>query len=216
MPPMTDQDRYDDLIARVAARAAQRCAPLPPEVSPPALAAAERTLGFALPPLLARLYREVADGGFGPAGRLFPLDGTLGDDPDRGPAVPAYLARREKNPGDPGDGGWFWPEGVLPLLSWGNGMLAAADCRTEGVPVLLFDPESADGDWAHAWFEDADGLADWLETSLSGRGWYADPGAPDPWGRAPEGLTEDQMQSVDLARWPRARERVGRSGPAGR
>lgn len=42
---------------------------------PPAKAAevdeAERRLGYALPPLLRRLYTEVADGGFGHAARGF-------------------------------------------------------------------------------------------------------------------------------------------------
>ncbi len=210
MPPMTDQDRYDDLIARVAARAAERCAPLPPVVSPRALAAAEQNLGFALHPLLARLYQEIADGGFGPARRLFALDGPPGEQAgaDGGPLAAAYLARRAKNPADPQDAGWFWPEGVVPVLTWGSGMLAAVDCRSAEGTVLLFDPESADGDWARAWFQDAGTLAEWLETSLTGRGWYADPDVADDWGDLDPDVSEDDMQSVDLPRWEPARSRA--------
>lgn len=211
---MTDQDHYDDLIARVAARAAERCAPLSPVVSPQALAAAEETLGFALHPLLARLYQEIADGGFGPVHRLFPLDGPAGDDRDRVPVTAAYAARRAARPdgaepaGDRDGADWFWPEGVVPVATWDSGMLAAVDCRSDEGTVLLFDPESADGDWADAWFIDADSLARWLETSLSGRGWYVDPDVDDDWGNLGADVTEDQMQSVDLAPWKPARSRA--------
>jgi SMI1 / KNR4 family (SUKH-1) len=220
IPPMNDQDRYDDLIARVAARAGERCAPLPSPVSPQALAAAEKTLGFALHPLLARLYREIADGGFGPEYRLFALDGTApggaaADDTGGGPLVAAYLAHRA---GNPQDAGWFWPEGVVPFLTWGCGMLACVDCRSPEGTVLLFEPNPVDGDWAEAWFLDADSLAEWLETSLAGRGWYTDPDADDDWGDPADGVAEEDLQPVDLRRWAgqaRARAGDGRLAAAG-
>ncbi|WP_216858509.1 SMI1/KNR4 family protein [Actinomadura verrucosospora] len=37
---------------------------------------AEAALGFPLPPLLSRLYREVGNGGFGPDCQLLPLTGS--------------------------------------------------------------------------------------------------------------------------------------------
>lgn len=200
---MNDHDHHDDLIARVAARAAERCAPLPPPVSPEALAAAEESLGFPLHPLLARLYREVADGGFGPEYRLFPLHGPVTGG-DSGPLTARYAAARAGKPDDPG---WFWPEGVVPFLTWGCGMLAAVDCRSAEGTVLLFEPNPVDGEWADAWFVDADGLAEWLETSLAGRGWYCDPDSEDDWGDT--GVADDEMQPVDLRRWEQARSRVG-------
>jgi hypothetical protein len=206
IPPMTDQDRYDDLIARVAARAAQRCAPLPSPVSRPALAAAEQTLGFPLHPLLARLYLEIADGGFGPDYRLFALDGPATGKRDQGIVTADYAARRAADPQDPD---WFWPEGVVPILTWGCGMLAGVDCRSAEGTVVLFDPNAAEGEWADAWFQDAGSLAEWLEISLSGRGWYTDPDADDDWGDLDAGVTDDQMQSVELDPWGKqARERA--------
>lgn len=198
MPPMNDQDRYDDLIARVAARAGERCAPLPPPVSQQALAAAEKTLGFALHPLLARLYQEVADGGFGPEYRLFPLDGPPTGDGAKGPVTSSYVARRAAGRQDAGQ---LWPEGVVPFLTWGSGMLACVDCRSPEGTVLLFEPQPADGDWADAWFVDADSLAEWLETSLAGRGWYTDPDADDDWGDLDAAVGDEELQSVDLRRW---------------
>lgn len=197
---MTDHDPYDDLIARVAARAQDRCSPLPAAVSPPALAAAEERLGFALHPLLARLYTDIADGGFGPDDRLFPLDGGAAS------LSGGYAARRAADPADPD---WFWPEGVVPLLTWGSDMIAAVDCRSAEGTVVLFDPNEADHDWANAWFRDAAGLAGWLETSLAGTGWYADPDS-DGWGDLDDAVTDDQMQSVELAGWgAEARARAG-------
>ncbi len=207
IPPMNDQDRYDDLLARVAARAGERCAPLPSPVSQQALAAAEETLGFALHPLLARLYREVADGGFGPEYRLFPLDGPANADGDKGPLTSAYTARRAERPDD---AGWFWPEGVVPFLTWGCGMLACVDSRSAEGTVLLFEPNPVDNDWAEAWFVDSDSLAEWLETSLAGRGWYIDPDADDDWGDLDAAVKDEDLQSVDLRPWAeQARARAG-------
>jgi hypothetical protein len=198
IPAMTVHDRYDDLLVRVATRAEQRCAPLPSPVTQPALAAAEKALGFPLHPLLARLYREVGDGGFGPDSRLFALHGPGTGKRGAAPVTAAYASLRAADPADPG---WFWPEGVVPVLDWGCGMLACVDCRSSDGTVLLFEPNPVDGDWADAWFKDADGLAEWLETSLAGRGWYADPDADDDWGDRDAGITEDDMQPLDLHRW---------------
>ncbi|WP_416486331.1 hypothetical protein [Streptomyces sp. CL12] len=83
---MTD---IDDLVQRVAVRAASDNEDLPAPVGGARIAQAEARLGFALHPLLRRLYREVADGGFGPGYRRLPL---LGPGPS---AVGEYLARRE-------------------------------------------------------------------------------------------------------------------------
>lgn len=207
MPPMNDHDRYDDLIARVAERAGERCSPLRPPVSRQALAAAEETLGFPLHPLLARLYLQVADGGFGPDHRLFPLDGPrVSGDGTGGPLTRQYLARRAATPQDPG---WFWPRAVAPFLSWGCGMLACVDCDSDEGTVLLFEPNPVDGDWADAWFVDCDGLAEWLETSLAGRGWYTDPDAADDWGDLDAATADGDLQPVDLRRWTGARARAG-------
>jgi hypothetical protein len=66
--------------------------PLPPPVNRQAVTAAEDRLGFALPSLLARLWAEVANGGFGPGYGLFGLEGGHVDDASRQP-LPDLLYR---------------------------------------------------------------------------------------------------------------------------
>ncbi|MGW7003535.1 SMI1/KNR4 family protein [Streptomyces sp. NPDC054933] len=204
---MEDPLRHDEIIALVAARAKERCAPLQPPVSEGELAAAGQALGFPLHPLLARLYREVADGGFGPEYGLFRLSASGGGrvSETAGPLTAAYRDRRAP---DPRDEGWFWPEGVVPIMTWGCGMLACVDCRSPKGTVLLFEPNPVGDDWADAWFVDADSLASWLEISLNGTGWYSDPDADDDW--ADFGATEDTAAPAELRRWgEQARARSG-------
>ncbi|MFJ9776033.1 SMI1/KNR4 family protein [Kitasatospora sp. NPDC101157] len=117
---------------------------VPPPVTSGQLAAAEAAIGYALPPLFARLYREVGDGGFGP---------------DRHPLWPLSRVAR----GGPG-----WPYGVLEFLDWGCGMSGALDCLSPDAPVLLVgfsdetDPVRAD----------SPSLARWLTDWLDGRAWW--------------------------------------------
>ncbi|MGW6538546.1 SMI1/KNR4 family protein [Streptomyces sp. NPDC055051] len=153
----------NELVARVAALPRAVPGPPPPAVSPEDVAAAEGALGFRLPPLLARLYQDVGNGGFGPAYHFLPLTGegrtVLGEY-----AAERAASARAAVP--------YWPEGVLPVLDWGCGMYAAVDCRDESGTVLLFEPNVLEDDAADAWFLDAPGLATWLETWLAGTGWY--------------------------------------------
>jgi hypothetical protein len=182
---MTD---VDDLVHRVAIRAASENENLPAPVGDVQVAQAESHLGFALHPLLARLYREVADGGFGPDYRLLPLLGP-------GSSVTGeYLTRREasirvEHP--------EWPEGVVPILTWGCGMYAGVDCLNDDGPVLLFEPNPhGGGSWDECWFLDAAGLAAWLETWLAGTGWFEEDACdgddvvePQPWEQAASRLS---------------------------
>ncbi|GHF44583.1 SMI1/KNR4 family protein [Streptomyces mashuensis] len=175
-----------DVVARVAVRArADRGDALRAPVSARELAAVEAELGLALPPLLARLYREVGNGGYGPGYQLLPLTG------DGRTLVSAY--RDELSDAactdDP-----HWPAGVLPLLDWGCGMYAAVDCHSATGTVLLYEPNDAHDDWADAWYVDAGSLEEWLETWLAGKGWYEEdayeapgeegPQEPCPWTEA--------------------------------
>ncbi|MFB7343500.1 SMI1/KNR4 family protein [Streptomyces hydrogenans] len=196
---MTDAN---DLLARVAAKAEASSGPLPPPASAEAVAQAERALGFALPPLLARLYREVADGGFGPDYLLLPLTGqgrtVLGE----------YASERASSAGEATP---YWPAGVLPVLDWGCGMYAAVDCREETGTVLLFDPNALDDNGADAWFVDAGDLATWLEIWLAGTGWYREDddeaddvgdATPDPmpWEAAAGRIAEDPPEPGRVGR----------------
>ncbi|MFJ3769489.1 SMI1/KNR4 family protein [Streptomyces sp. NPDC090082] len=184
---MTD---IDELVRRVARRAVSEGPGLPAPVDAGRIARAEGELGFALHPLLARLYREVADGGFGPDYRLLPLLGPgsvalLGP----GSVVGEYLTRREASAGAEHP---EWPEGVVPILTWGCGMYAAVDCLDEDGQVLLFEPNPySGGSWEPCWFLDSVSLAGWLETWLAGTGWFEedaydgdDVAEPEPWAQA--------------------------------
>ncbi|OLT31538.1 hypothetical protein BJF79_36880 [Actinomadura sp. CNU-125] len=170
----------DALVGRVKERARSGSAALPPPVGEAELEAAESALGFRLPPLLADLYRRIANGGFGPEYHFLPLVG------EGETAVAAYLDQRAETD-EP-----CWPEGVLPILEWGCAMYAAVDCTSESSTVLLFEPNAFDGDWAEVWFVDAENLAGWLETWMAGTGWYE-----------PDGGEE-----IELSLWAAARARL--------
>lgn len=158
---MTD---IDDLVQRVAARAASDSKDLPEPVDDARIAEAEGQLGITLHPLLARLYREVADGGFGPDYRLLPLLGSGSS------VVGEYLTRREASVGVEHP---EWPEGVVPILTWGCAMYAGVDCFSEDGQVLLFEPNPySGGSWEPCWFLDSASLAAWLETWPAGTGWF--------------------------------------------
>ncbi|MEU8930551.1 SMI1/KNR4 family protein [Streptomyces sp. NPDC048409] len=171
----------EQVLTRVAAQARDSrpwgWPSLPAPVDAATLDRARETLGFPLPPLLAALYEQVGDGGFGPSYGLLPLlDAAPSGEPA---AVTQYLANREygrKNPE------WPWPEGVLPISHWGCGMYACVDCRTPQATVLLYEPnaDAADG----AWFVDAPTLTDWLCVWMDGTGWY-----------------EESDEGTDLAPW---------------
>ncbi|MEU9703544.1 SMI1/KNR4 family protein [Streptomyces sp. NPDC047981] len=178
----------EDLVPRVATKARATSETLPPTASAEEVASAEAALGFALPPLLARLYREVANGGFGPEYQLLPLVGA-------GRTVLSEY-RSERSASAEGETP-YWPAGVLPILDWGCGMYAAVDCRSETAAVLLFEPNIMADDGAAAWFVDAESLAGWLETWLAGTGWYRedadeadDVATPVPWKRATARIAE--------------------------
>ncbi len=182
---MTD---IDDLVQRVAIRARAESTDLPEPVDDARIAEAERRLGITLHPLLARLYREVADGGFGPDYRLLPLLGSGSS------VVGAYLTRREASVGAEHP---EWPEGVVPILTWGCAMYAGVDCFSEDGQVLLFEPNPyGGGSWEQCWFLDSAGLAAWLETWLAGTGWFEEDAfdrddlvEPRPWEQAADRLS---------------------------
>ncbi|MFJ5829416.1 SMI1/KNR4 family protein [Streptomyces sp. NPDC093089] len=182
---MTD---LDDLLRRVALRAASDAEDLPTCVSEEQVAQAEAQLGFTLHPLLVRLYREIADGGFGPDYCLLPLLGPGAS------VVGEFLERREASSGARYP---EWPDGVVPILTWGCAMYAGVDCSSEDGQVLLFEPNAYSGDsWEECWFLDSTGLAAWLETWLAGTGWFDEEAAdrddvvePRPWDQAASRLS---------------------------
>ncbi|MCW3819325.1 SMI1/KNR4 family protein [Micromonospora sp. DR5-3] len=185
---MTD---YHELLGRLARRAGEDEPTVPLEGGLPAplsrarIAEAEQRLGFPLHPLLAAIYRDVANGGFGPDYQLL----SLIDGPTEEQAVDCYTEARTAHAGTE----WAWPEGVLPILTWGCGMYACVDCRSAEGTVLLFEPNPGDPDVA--WWIDSPSLRQWLEHYIHDTGW---------WVKAEEGEGLD-----DMPPWPHARARAG-------
>ncbi|WP_327235268.1 SMI1/KNR4 family protein [Streptomyces sp. NBC_01317] len=184
---MTD---HDELVSQVRALAVQQSSPLPPCVDSVAVAEAERLLGFGLPALLVRMYAEVANGGFGPDYKLFPLVG------EGRTVVSEYGAHWPVQQEEAQESAPHWPRGVLPILDWGCGMYAAVDCLRPQAPVLLFEPNAYMGDWADTWFQDAPSLFEWFRAWVNGTGWW-------------EEEVMGSGDAVDPFPWPEAVERIG-------
>ncbi len=107
------------------------------ELSPPAtpadLRSAERELEITFPPFLARLYTEVADGGFGPGSGLLPLAGLLKR--TRILRIGEELPRRRR-----------WPKPLVPLVQLDPGW-TCVDLATGA--VIDWDPLDLT-EWASA------------------------------------------------------------------
>jgi len=178
----------DELIAAARDR-------LPDDAPPPAtadeLADAEQRLGFALPPLLRRMYTEVANGAWGPAYGANGLIGGARADLESG-AVAWYRLMHDSGP-DPEEPAWpGWPEGLLAVCHWGCAIWSCVDCRSQAGRVIRFDPNDYHGaegaSWRGAWAEErptlADFLTDWLQDRLP-----FTPDSPQPACPTPAGFT---------------------------
>lgn len=98
--------------------------------------AAESALGFSLPPLLTRLYTEVANGGFGPGYGMPGIRGC-GTEVGRNDLFSLYRGDfseywRKKYP--------RWPDRMVRLAHLGCAMYACVDCAAADFPVFLFEP----------------------------------------------------------------------------
>jgi hypothetical protein len=109
---------------------------LPTITSMEKVAEVEKKIGFGLPELLRRLYTEVADGGFGPG------YGLTGMESDRNSYLNGNLAEsyeyymRESD----AEFGAPWKPKLLPILTWGCGILSCVDCADPSYPVYFLDP----------------------------------------------------------------------------
>jgi hypothetical protein len=153
-----------DLVAKADRIAADMSTPvetsLPPRATRAILDQVEADLGFALPPVLRRVYLDVADGGFGPGGGLM----RIAD------AAAAY-ARMQTGAELPR--GVTWPERLLPIREVDPGF----DCVDASSPagrVVAWDPEdlrefSGEKAWNRSFSEIAPSVEAWLEEWVGGQ-----------------------------------------------
>jgi hypothetical protein len=142
---------YSDLVARIrdcvgdlATHTDQaKLAPMEPWVvaTTEQIAATEQRLGHKLPPLLAQVYREIGNGGFGPGYGMLGIVGGTVDLGDGNTAIDLYEMFRTSDPEDPA---WTWPAGLLPVCDWGCAIRSCIDCTSSDGPVITFDPNSRD------------------------------------------------------------------------
>lgn len=85
-----------------------------------------------MPPLLRRIYLEVADGGFGRGNSAL----SLTEDRDEPPMLEAYLAWREGYGAD-------YPTPVVPLLTWGCAIWSLVDFSTPEGQMWGWDPHGS-------------------------------------------------------------------------
>jgi hypothetical protein len=126
--------------------------------SPEAIAEAEQVIGFPLPPLLRRIYMEVANGGFGPKnGGVLGVPGAepIDDWEDIVEAYQAFGSDPEINV----------PPGFVWLVDWGCAIWSIMDCSDGNGRMWGWDPNAGlDG----ALFPQNMNLAEWLTAYLDG------------------------------------------------
>jgi hypothetical protein len=163
----------DSLIARIKARvtdalravdAATWVCPMPTIAPPATLAevdAAEAALGFAIPPLLRRLYSEVGNGGFGPN---YGLEGVPTIPPVPGTADIVALYEMYCCEPPPEHPAHVWPRGLVPLISGGCLYMECVDFLHTPHAVVMFDGN--DCDWERPVIESLRPVAGSLEERL--------------------------------------------------
>jgi hypothetical protein len=125
---------------------------LPAPATEQAIAEAEAIIGYPLPPLLRRLYTEVANGGFGPDEGIVGVRGGRTYQGDLIDLAELY----EAGPDPEGR----IPAGVVPIYDWGGTGWSMVDFRDPAAPMWW----NEDGD---AWLQDQT-LAEWLVQAAAG------------------------------------------------
>ena len=114
---------------------------------------AESDLGFTLPPLLVRLYTEIANGGFGPGhGLLGLVDPCENDDQTIVGLYRESLAEHE-NP----DVEYEFKKGVIFFCNWGCAIYTCVDCNSLDAQLVTYDSKLT---WTHWTLESW--LNDWV------------------------------------------------------
>jgi hypothetical protein len=155
-------------IHRIALRGLSGPPPRPRQLPPPCddatVDAAEATHGFALPPLLRRLYTEVANGGFGPGDGIIGLPGGWTD--ERGETVIDLYRSFGTIDEDVGTG----PERLLPFCRLDVAVYDCIAADDQAGPIVEMDFDEVDFDeeegWDEAFSPKVSSLEVWLRTWL--------------------------------------------------
>jgi SMI1/KNR4 family protein SUKH-1 len=124
---MTDDEIIDAIRIRVSeGRPTDHSgAAVPEPVSEAAITEAERVIDYPLPPLLRRIYREIANGGVGPFGGI---EGLPGGYSSGGVGMINDYPRTQEHE-LPADEPPLPPAGVLFFCDFGCAMWSLLDCR---------------------------------------------------------------------------------------
>ncbi len=139
---------------------------LPKPLAPVKIVTAEEIIGSSLPTLLARIYTDVANGGFGDS---YGFLGMVGGPKNEAGLDAIGLWKAFMKP-DPNDPRWRWRKALLPIGHLGCGMYHCIDCRTKCGKIILFEPNPhEDGEsWSDAFFPFCPSLKKYLEVWLDG------------------------------------------------
>ena len=133
---------------------------LPPTAAPDEVEAAAAALGVTFPPLLARLYTEVADGGWGPSNGAVPVRRLQ----ELWESYAVELVEAEDLAP--------WPAGVVPFSELDQTLTACIDCSSPDGPIVGFEFDDLDPDdpdaLAEALTPRAVSLEAWLRAWLAG------------------------------------------------
>ena len=193
-------DLDDELVGRAEAYGASMNRPaerqLPAPATPEALDAAEARMGVTIPPLLRRLYAEVANGGFGPGSGIIGIEGGWTD--DHGRTIEDLFEMMSE--GDPDEPAWSWPAGLVPIVD-ASPVWTCIETAAPGNRVVDFDHEEIDyGGWDASFSDVAPSLHDWLVTWVGSR----------PAHEVQREEIAEQMATSDVETARQARETIGR------
>jgi hypothetical protein len=136
--------------------------PRPPAATAEAVRAVEEATGCPLPPLLRRLFLEVANGGFGPGhGGILGVPGYQGgcDWEDLLPVHRAFGSEPDSEV----------PRHMLWLCSWGCCTWSLVDCSSPEGVMWVWEPHSDGGRCTKSLFCQGIFLSEWLAAWLEGR-----------------------------------------------
>jgi hypothetical protein len=147
-------DSYDALLDALREEMRGR-GDAPRPASETAVRGAEAAMNLTIPPVLRRVYLEVADGGFGPGYGALSMPGGDGYG-DWSDVVEAWQDLHSVS-------GILFPKWLMPVTDWGCAIRSLVDCRDDAGYVWGFDPN---GGKQEALFWTEQPIADWLDAGL--------------------------------------------------